>query len=220
MIGRRRTVAFGLGALTLAGALFGPLDAAADHSLAAHMAQHLLVGVVAPALIALGAPMRLLLGALPTRDARRLVRLLRRVRPVVVLPLSAATLLAVHLTPAFDAALRMPVLHALEHALLFWTALAGWVVLIGVDPVPHAPGAIGRLAWMTVTMTAMGVVGAVLVSAGHPVFAHYPGLPDQRLAGTIMWIGGGLLLVPATVALCAHALWREEMLQRRRERAR
>jgi cytochrome c oxidase assembly factor CtaG len=222
-----RTVAWAGGLVALGLALAGPVDAAADRRLADHMVQHLLLTAVAPALLAIAAPVRLALGALAPPGRRRLAALLHGRagrtlgRPGVVLPLAAGALLVFHLTGLFELALQHPLVHALEHAVLFWTALAAWMVLLGVDPLPRTPGAIGRLAWLMLLMTAMAVVGAVLVSADHVLWPAYAGQPhalaDQRTGGTVMWLGGAAVLVPVTLAVCGHALWREEQRQRRRD---
>jgi cytochrome c oxidase assembly factor CtaG len=58
-----RTWSFLAGVFTLAVALLAPLES----SLSAHMAQHLLLGLVAPLLLAAGAPVRLALAASPRR---------------------------------------------------------------------------------------------------------------------------------------------------------
>jgi cytochrome c oxidase assembly factor CtaG len=216
-----RTAAFAAGAAAL-GIALGPLEAPATAGLAAHMVQHLLIAVVAPALLAAGAPVRLALGALPRAPRRRLARTLQGGaaailgRPPVALVLAGTAVVALHLPPLFSTA---PVAHAVEHAALFWTALGSWIVVLGLDPLPHAPGPIGALAWVTAAMVPMAAVGAIYLAAPHALFAAYPSIADQRSAGTIMWIGGVALLVPAAVAVAGRALWREEQRQRRREEA-
>ncbi len=222
-----RTLAAIAGVAVLAAAVSGPLDAAADRSLTAHMAQHLVVATLAPLLVALAAPGRLLLAALGPGAGRALARALRRAplaaltaRPVAIL-LPATVLVLVHLTGLFSLALAHPALHVLEHAALFWTALLGWVVILGVDPVPHRAGAIAVLAAATVWMIAAAAVGAVYASASHPLFAAYAShagaLADQRRAGTLMWLGGVAVLVPVMVALAMRALLAQERRERRRE---
>lgn len=221
---RSRALALTAGAAALAIAL-GPLDAPADARLSAHMAQHLLLVTLAPALLALAGPVRLGLRALPRAHRQRLARALRSkpahvlTRLPVALALSAATVVGFHLPPLFGAALTHPLLHDLEHALLFWTSLLVWVAVLGVDPLPRRAGAIGGLAALIALMIPMSVVGAAYLGASHVLFAHYAagGLADQRSAGTIMWLGGMAVLVPAAVAVAGRALWREEQRQRRRE---
>ncbi|UGS38366.1 cytochrome c oxidase assembly protein [Capillimicrobium parvum] len=221
-----RTAAFALGCAVLAAALAGPIEARSDGDLPMHMVQHLLIATAAPALLALGAPIRLALAALPAEGRRALGRALhlRAVRvlahPAVATGLAAAAMVAVHLTGLFDAAAGSGALHGLEHALLFWTALVAWMAVLAVDPLPHTPDAIGALAWVSVGMVAMTAVGAVLASDDAPRYAHYPSLAAQQDAGTVMWLGGAALLVPAACAVAMWALAREERRQQRREAVR
>jgi cytochrome c oxidase assembly factor CtaG len=221
-----RTAAYVAGALVVSAAVSGPFDTAADARLSAHMLQHLVLASVAPALIALGAPVRAALGGLPRPAGRSLARALASrpghllARAPVAFGLAAAALLVLHLTPLFDVALAHPLAHAGEHAILFWTALLSWVVVLGVDPLPARPSGVAALACLSASMVAMAVVGAVYVSSDGLLFAHYAGpgaLADQRLGGTIMWLGGVAILVPAAVGVAARALRREEARQVRRE---
>src|SRR5262249_50900166 len=133
--GRLYSTAGGLGALVVA--IASPVDALAGFLLTAHMVQHLLLLAVAPPLLLLGAPARVILGGLPrsvARDAlgpflgsRSLLRLQRAIsRPLVgVVALGAATW-TWHVPRAYDLALRSPALHQLEHACFFFAALLFW----------------------------------------------------------------------------------------------
>jgi putative membrane protein len=222
-----RTACAVAGAVLVAASVSGPLDAAADRSLTAHMAQHLVVATVAPLLVALGAPMRLAFAALPPARGKALTRTLRRpalarltALPVAIL-LPAVALVLVHLTGLFSLALAHPVVHAAEHAVLFWTALVGWIVVLGVDPVPSRPGAVGTFVAASAWMIASAAVGATWVSAARPLWAAYAARPDaltdQQDAGTLMWLGGVAVLEPLTLWLCMRALILEERRQQRRE---
>jgi cytochrome c oxidase assembly factor CtaG len=220
-----RSVAMAGGLIALAVAFSAPLDRAADERLSAHMVEHLLVGMVAPALIALAAPVGLALRALPSRPRRALGRALRGPvlgtlgRPVVAFSLATAVLFAYHLsTPLFDLGEDVAVVHATEHAALFWTALVCAMLVIGTDPLPHRPSGVGVVGWMSLPMIAMAGIGAAYSSWTTVHFAHYASLADQHSAGTVMWIGAAAL-VPATVLASWLALWREELRQRRRDAA-
>lgn len=222
-----RVASWGLGCLALAVALSPRLDAAADARLAPHMVEHLLIGVVAPALLAAAAPVRLALIALPSPGRRALGRGLRHPvvhtlgRAAVAVPLAIVVFVGLHAPFAIDAALRSPALHAGEHALLFYSALLMWIVVLAVDPLPAAPSPVSRLAWLMLVMIAMSVVGAVYSSAAHVLVPGYSSIPHalgaQRVGGAVMWVGGAALLVPAMIATVFEAMVREEARQRRRE---
>jgi putative copper resistance protein D len=203
-------LAFFAGSAVLLVALTGPLDAAVSTSFSAHMVQHLLLTMVAPPLMLLGAPLtlallawpgaprRALLGAVRSRPARLLTR------PVVAWSLFFGVLWGVHLTGFYDAALRSQGLHALEHIALLMTALLFWIPIVRVDPSPATLSYPARILYLFVAMPAMAFLGLVLVSARDPLYATYAraegvarAISDQQMAGAIMWAGTMVLIVPA-----------------------
>jgi putative membrane protein len=225
---RAAAFAAGLGALLVA--LGTGLDARADASLVDHMTQHGLLAFVAPPLLLAGRPLTLMLRSLRGPSRRRLGGLLRgplgRVlgRPLAGVALFGAVTILTHLPAVYDLALRDETVHALEHGAIFWSAMALWAPLMAIEPLPHRATAIGRLAGMFGGMLPMAAVGATLATAGgvaYPTYARAEGavaaLSDQRDAGYLMWIGGGLFMGAAAVGLAATAMLEEERRQRRRE---
>jgi putative membrane protein len=227
-----RTAA-GLGGLAVLGAALGSgLEERSAELLSAHMLQHGLVGLVAAPLLVAAAPVRLALGALPRGPRRSLARLLHRpwlrllAHPLTGLALFVAVLAIVHVPSVYEAALRAPLPHGVEHAALLWSAIALWAPLVGADPLPHRAGAVARVGVLIGAMTAMAALGAILAAAHGIVYPSYAAstialghdpLQDQALAGGIMWIGGMVVVLPALLALAWGALAREERRQRARE---
>ncbi|MER7330500.1 MULTISPECIES: cytochrome c oxidase assembly protein [unclassified Micromonospora] len=215
---RRRTAAWLAGCAVLAAAL-GPL-AGGSGDPRAHAAQHLLLGMVAPLALALGAPVTLLLRVVPPPVGRRAGRFLRA-RPVHLLAhpatgavLTTGGLALVLLTPVYVAAERNPWLHHALHAhYLAAGYLFAWAVA-GPDPAPRRPGH---------TVRAGALLGA---AAGHAVLAKYlyahaatlpPGLVERdvaalRAAARLMYYGGDVAELLLATAL--FAAW----YQRRRPR--
>lgn len=208
-----RTVSFLAGVIALAAALLAPLES----TLSAHMAQHLLLGLVAPLLLAAGAPVRL---ALAASRRRRWVRVLHAMplRPAVGWAAFTAVMLGTHLTGIYELALQNPLVHAAEHLAYLSAGLAFWIPLVAADPLPHAPGPAARLVWLLAAMPPMGLVGAHLLT-GTVAYPSYPDLADQRSAAGLMWGAGSLLMSVALVAIVFSALLREERKQQRREAA-
>jgi putative copper resistance protein D len=213
-------------------ALASGADAYAGELLSAHMVQHMLLTLVAPPLLLAGAPVTLALSALPTAPRQSLARALRSrtVRwatcPPVALALFAAALVGTHVPVVYDLALRSPVAHVGEHALYLGTALLFWAPLVGSEPLPHKPSPALRVLWLLLAMPPMALVGVALLSADTVVYVPYAdaartldgsALADQRLAGTIMWIGGKLVLVAAVLVIGWAALLREERRQAARD---
>ncbi len=135
-IRKAQVVWFGLGVVAVLVALVSPLEALATSLFAAHMAQHLLLTLVAAPLLLLG---RVHLGLLPLlpvswrRYGARVLARAVRTRPAVpaatAVALHVGTLLAWHVPGLYDAAVAHTGLHVLEHATLLLTALAFWVVM-------------------------------------------------------------------------------------------
>jgi cytochrome c oxidase assembly factor CtaG len=227
-----RAASFFAGLLALALALLSGIDALADELLSVHMVQHLLLALVAPALLLYGAPVRLALAAGSPAVRAATVGLLRTravralAHPAVGCAVFASTVLVWHLTGLFELALRHPAVHVLEHAAYFWAGILLLAPLIAADPLPHRPGAVGRFCWMLAAMTAMAAPGALLTFAAtlrYPFYAapaHALGrsaLADEHAAGAIMWVAGGVVMFALALAVSASAMLAEERRQRRRD---
>jgi cytochrome c oxidase assembly factor CtaG len=218
-------LAWAAGVLALAVALSPPVDGWADARLSAHMVQHLLIAMVAAPLLAAGAPVRVALRGL-RRPARRRLATALHARPVRWLAHPAtgwaaftAVMLGTHLTGLYGLALRHPAVHGLEHLAYLAAGLAYWAPLVGADPLPVRTGSAGRVVWLLASMPPMGLLGAWLLTGPlrYPEYAGPGALSDQRMAASVMWAGGSLLLALATVVLVYAALVGEERRQRRRE---
>ena len=209
---RARTLAFGVGALVLGVALSPPVAMLAHHDLRVHMVQHVLVGMVAPLAIVLGAPVTLLLRTLSVASARRVTTFLRsgpvRVlsHPVVALVLNLGGMAALYLTPLFAASQTSPVLHALVHVHAFVAgAVFAWAVLAGPDPCPHPASSSVRVAVLVAGIAAHGVLAKVMYGYGRPRGFDSAAV---REAALVMYYGGDLAELALAVALFARWRWR------------
>ncbi|MEP6640194.1 MAG: cytochrome c oxidase assembly protein, partial [Chloroflexota bacterium] len=130
---RRRTVAFLAGMLALAFALISGIGRYDTVLFSVHMVQHVLLMLVAAPLLALGAPITLLL-RLSSAETRRCwllpflhSRVVRTIaHPVVAWVMFAAMMWGTHFSPLFNASLEDPVIHDLEHLLFLTGALLFW----------------------------------------------------------------------------------------------
>ncbi|HEY1688407.1 MAG TPA: cytochrome c oxidase assembly protein [Solirubrobacteraceae bacterium] len=146
--------------------------------------------------------------------------------PATGLAAFAAVALGVHLTGLFEAALRDETVHELEHAAFFLAGLLFFAPLIAADPLPHAPGPLGRFSWVMGGMVAMSIPGALL-SFAHSVWypyylapsraLGYSALSDQTVAGAVMWVGGGIVMFALALLFAMQAMIGEERRQQRRE---
>lgn len=194
-----------LGFLFVATALMSPIDALASLSISAHMAQHLLLALAAPLCLTLGRIDQALVSVLPRRRAvrhfeRRLARgrfaWLRLVeRPAGVWVIFAATFWLWHTPTLYEAALRHPVVHEIEHLSLFVAGLAWFRVAL------RYPGRLGfgydrSILWVATSALQLSGLSALLAFSNGPWYGIYEsraaGWPispvtDQQLAGVIAW---------------------------------
>jgi putative membrane protein len=228
-----RMICFGAGLLAIVVAVDGPPDVLSDVSFSAHMVQHLLLQLVAPPLLLLGAPLGLLLRADPPWLRRRILVRLLRSGPVRVLahPVTAAGLFTVvlvgsHLTPLYNLTLEREWLHELEHVAFLVTALLFWWPAIGIDPAPHRLRYPARLLYMFLDMPVMAYLGLAIASSSRVLYPYYAAhlppwgasaLQDQGVAGTIMWISGTFTMVPAMAVVLYRWLDEDARQQERRE---
>jgi putative membrane protein len=209
-----RTAAFLVGLVALGVALVG-LDAAADRTLVAHMAQHLVLVFAAAPLLVLGSPLALALRAAGV-PARRLLRAPALAHPLVGWCALPAAMAVTHFTGLYELALRHSAVHVAEHALYLGAAALFWRPVLGADPVPHRPGFAGRLLYLMLAAGPLAVVGVAMQSSTRPWYAAYAGagaLADQRDAGALMWVGGGLALAAITMAVAWSGVVREHRRQ-------
>lgn len=193
------------GALIAALALVSPVAGLSGDLLAAHMVQHVLLLFVAAPVLALGDPGPAVLAALPRRR-RRVLSAWRRAPALLHRPgggvaaaavASAAALWLWHAPPLYDAAVRLPVLHVLEHTTLLVPAVALWGAVVRRRTRHRQLFLVTVLASALLVMQG-GVLAAILVFVPEPLYAVHDTAPwglgaleDQRLAGVLLWVVGG-----------------------------
>jgi len=227
-----RLAAFLAGLSALFVALASPLDAFGGLLLEVHMVQHLLLIMVAPALIWLGQPVIPMLRGLPPRflktglgpflawhGLRRAGRLITH--PVVTWLAMTFAIVFWHMPRWYELGLESTAWHQVEHACFFGAALLFWWPVIDVWP-----GRAQWPRWMMIPYLVLAdivntALSAWLVFSTQVVYRTYElaprlggisALSDQSTAGAIMWVPGSIVyLIPA----CAITI---QMLTRRRLR--
>jgi putative membrane protein len=215
----------GISALIVA--LLSPLDSLSDVLFSAHMGQHELLMLVAAPLLVMGKPWLTGAWTLPARWRGRTLAHLQRpalrgpwrvvTRPVTILVLHALALWIWHVPRLFEGAMEHPNVHAFQHLCFFVTSALFWWALV--------QGKYGRAGYgagvLFVFITAMhsGILGALITFAGRLWYPIYDGrargagvdpLEDQQLAGLLMWIPAGVILVVLGLALLAAWLGESE----------
>ncbi|HYM55575.1 MAG TPA: cytochrome c oxidase assembly protein [Solirubrobacteraceae bacterium] len=176
------------------GAALTSLDSASDELLYAHMIEHLLLGDIATLLIVLGLTGPLLA---PILRIGLFDRLRALSHPAIAFPLWALDLYVWHLPALYQAALRHPGVHALEHAMFIGFGVNMWMCLFGPLPTPSWFGNLGKLVYIVAVRLAGTVLGNIFLWSGtvfYPFYLHGDArfhispLADQNLAGAIMMV--------------------------------
>ncbi len=232
---RGRTAAF-LGGLAVAVVATQSGLAAYDTVLlSVHMVQHMLLGMVVPIFLALGAPVTLALRTLPGKGRGYLLRALHsRVARVLTFPAVAGVIFVanpfvLYFSGVYEATLRNEWLHHLNHvhfvlvgSLWFWT-------ILGLDPMPSRLAHPVRMIAVFLTLPFHAMLGVAIMSTSSVIAGdwyaalhrHWGPTPlaDQELAGGLLWASGdliGLLVFAALFVQWARASEREAEREDRR----
>jgi putative membrane protein len=211
LFGAFRWISFVAGIATLFVVLISPLDGLDDELFSAHMAQHMVLMLVAPPLLVFGRPGLVWLWAFPLPVRRLIGRIWMHTglahlcheigSPALIWMSGSAALWFWHLPGPFAWSLASEPVHALEHICFFSTSLLFWSLVL--EPLAKRRISYGTAIIFVVTFgLQMGFLGALLTFAGHPLYAAYSQtterwglspLEDQQLGGVSMWIPASLI---------------------------
>ncbi|MCL7376702.1 cytochrome c oxidase assembly protein [Streptomyces sp. 35G-GA-8] len=231
-----RTVAFVLGVLTVALVMCTKLNDYGMVMFSVHMVQHMIISMVSPILLLLGAPVTLALRALPVagrghKGPRELLLALlhsRYVRivshPAFTIPLFIASLYGLYFTPLFDFLMESKTGHIAMMVHFLAVGLVFFWPIMGIDPGPHRPGYVMRMLELFAGMPFHAFFGIALMMASEPMVAAYrdppaslgiDALTDQNAAGGIAWAFSEIPSVLVLIAL-VYQWYRSEQRQAKR----
>ncbi len=218
-----RTVAFVVGVLSVLLVMCTGLNDYGMVMFSVHMVQHMVISMVSPILLLLGAPVTLALRALPvaarrgSKGPREVLlallhsRYLRIVtHPAFTIPLFIASLYALYFTPLYDFQMGSTVGHAAMMTHFLAVGLVFFWPIMGVDPGPHRPGYVMRMLELFAGMPFHAFFGIALMMATEPMIKAYENQPaslgidalsDQNAAGGIAWAFSEIPSVLVLVAL-------------------
>lgn len=235
-----RTVSFTLGVLSV---LLVTCTALNDYGMvlfSVHMTQHMVISMLSPILLLLGAPVTLALRALPAAGRGRtgprelLVALVhsRYVRvvssPLFTIPLFIASLYGLYFTALFDFLMESRTGHVAMMVHFLAVGLVFFWPIMGIDPGPHRPSHLMRMLELFATMPFHAFFGIALMMATEPMVDTYAtpaaslgtdALADQSAAGGIAWAFSEIPTVIVLIALLVQWYTAEQRTARRKDRA-
>ena len=218
-----RTIAFALGIVATNFATSGGLGLYAQFSFSYHMMSHMVLGMIAPIGLVLGAPMTLALRTLPQgrNSEERGVRgsLLAALHskigviytnPIVALAIFDGSLFALYFTELFAVLMQSHIGHLFMSLHFLAAGFLFFFIIIGVDPNPRR---VHHLVQIVILFAAMSIHAffsvalmstTTLIDDGFYASLQTPWLgdplADQKLGGSIGWAMGEIPILIALVA--------------------
>jgi putative membrane protein len=216
-VNRWQRASFFCGLLVLYLALQSPIDSLSEHFFSIHQLQHMLLRMIGPLLILLGAPLTPMLRGLPSWALKEIVRPIvknstaRRAyqlltNPIVTTVLFVGTLCFWQVPGPHNLAVQNTTVHYLMHLTMLCTGLLFWWLLI--DPKPHTSrlhyGL--RVLYVSLIVIPNTFLGASIVFSNKVLYTSYNDvtqpwnlslLTDQKLGGLILWIPGDMMSILA-----------------------
>jgi putative copper resistance protein D len=232
---RGRTVAFLLGGLgSIAAVTVTGLEAYDTTLISVHMVQHMVLSMVGPIFLALGAPVTLALRTLPAANRKVLLAVLHsRVARVLTFPLVAfgifvANPFVLYFTGLYRATLSHAWLHEFIHVHFIVTGCLFFWPLLGLDPLPNRWPYPARALLMVLSVPFHTVLGLTIMQSKTLLGGDwYPNLDlswsdpysDQVVAGGVLWAGGEIVSVTMLGILVVQWIRQSEREAKRIDRA-
>ncbi|NEB01093.1 cytochrome c oxidase assembly protein [Streptomyces sp. SID13726] len=235
-----RTVSYVAGVLTIMLVMCTGLNDYGMVMFSVHMVQHMVISMLSPILILLGAPVTLALRALPVagkgrKGLRELLLALLHSRymriithPAFTIPLFIASLYALYFTPIFDTLMGSKAGHIAMMVHFLAVGIVFFWPIIGVDPGPHRPGYLMRMLELFAGMPFHAFFGIALMMASEPMVETFKNPPaslgidalsDQNAAGGIAWAFSEIPSVLVLIALLFQWYGSEQRQSKRKDRA-
>jgi cytochrome c oxidase assembly factor CtaG len=223
-IGRRRSLFFVAGLLTIWVALETPIDVISDHYLqSVHMFQHVLIGLVAPPLLLLSLSPSMVATLLRTPGLKALTE------PIPAQLIFAVVMGGWHLPFFYNLTLHSEGAHVFEHLTFMAGGSLFWWPVVGVTSAGAGwrLGEMGRVLYLVFGTVPADTVAVILMFARVPFYSFYlsaprlvPGidpLTDQVLAGVVLMAVGKLSYLVAILDLFFGWLARARAAERASE---
>lgn len=215
-----RTAVFGAGVAAMVLSALG--DDTARFSV--HAVEHVVLAMVAPPLLALGAPVTLALQAADRPARTALLGVLHgRVATALAHPVTGGvvfgtTLFVLYLTPLFGWSLRSGAVHAAVHLHFLAAGCAFAWPLVGVDPLPRRAHPAARLLAVLLLVPVHAVLGLALLQVDEVLGGGGWSLDDQRAGVAVLWATGELFALALGAVVAVQWVRADERAQAREDR--
>ncbi|GLZ49410.1 copper resistance protein D [Actinomycetospora sp. NBRC 106375] len=235
-----RTTAWLLGCLALLVATSSGIGRYAPTMFSVHMAQHMTLNMLVPILLVLGAPITLVLRALPPAGAGAppgprewvlaavhspLARFLTQ--PLVALALFVGSFYVLYFSGLFDVALESHWAHIAMNVHFLLVGLLFFWPIVGVDPSPRQLPYIGRLGLLFVAVPLHAFFGIAVMSSDTVIGSGFyqqlempwvDRLADQTAGGGLAWATGEVPMLLVLIALLVQWSRADERAARQGDR--
>jgi putative membrane protein len=213
-------------------ALQSPIDPLAEHQFSMHQVQHVLLRMLGPLLILLGAPLTPILKGLPKSLLMKVIKPTVRNRyarllyykltnPVLTTVIFMGSLYLWQIPVIHNLAVRSDVFHELMHISMLFSGLLFWWLVI--DPKPHRSrlhyGL--RVLYLGLIVLPNTLLGAIITFSPGLLYEAYYEFPqpfgsnallDQQVGGLTLWILGDMMSIIA-VGLTMIVWYKHEQQQ-------
>ncbi|MGH9298243.1 MAG: cytochrome c oxidase assembly protein [Acidimicrobiales bacterium] len=209
-----RTASFAVGIVTIFVATGSGLASYDDSNFVLHVVQHLLLMNVAPILLALGAPVTLLLQSSERRATTRVLKVLHSrpvealTHPVLVAVLAYVTMLVYFLTPIYTFAAAHPLVHDYVHLHFLLSGCLYWWPVVGLDPTRWRMSYPVRLGYLATGVPINAMIGIALTLNHASIDPRIHTLADTHAGGGVFWgISELILLAGIAVMYVQWSRW-------------
>jgi putative membrane protein len=223
-------ISFFAGLFAIFLALQSPIDPLSEHQFSIHQIQHLLMRMVAPLLVLLGAPLTPMLRGLPPWALHGVVRPMARnpvarrgyqilTNPIVTTVMFLGFLYIWQVPYLHNLAVRNDYIHEAMHITMLFSGFLFWWLVI--DPKPHRSrlhyGL--RVLYVGLIVIPNTLLGAGITFNGNLIYDAYydfeqplglDPLVDQQLGGLVLWIVGDMMSIIAAGAVMVLWYQREQ----------
>ncbi len=219
-----KTLSFFIGLLAVDAALQSPIVSESMAHFQIHVIQHLLLMVVAPPLLALGAPSTLLLQTASRANKVRWLHVLRSgtfatlSHPLTAFFLYFGVMTIFFLTPLINFSMQHMALMDVMNVIFLLGATLYWWPMIGLDPIVHWKMTYGaRMLNILLGSAVEAFLGVAIIAASRPIASIYT-VNDTHSGGALLWVSTEFITLGAFLPIYIQWTRSDERAGRRADR--